>query len=104
MDLEQQPGESDEAYYLRLAAFISGDDVRTKTDLRGYKSCDFHLDREYELDRREHGKNKEWTSECTHQSESFANLSNIFVRLKRKPPHLATSTATTVTKQNLVAG
>lgn len=39
------PGESDAAYNKRLAAFLAGEDVRTKTDLRGFKTCDFSLDR-----------------------------------------------------------
>ncbi len=41
----QKDGESDDAYEKRLNAFISGDDIRTKTDLRDWTgSFPFHLD------------------------------------------------------------
>jgi hypothetical protein len=44
LDLPKQaPGESDRDYERRLMAFIRGDDIRTVTDLRGYKSADFSL-------------------------------------------------------------
>ena len=41
--LEQRPGESDAAWSKRVRAFINGDDVRVKTDLKDWKSCDFTL-------------------------------------------------------------
>jgi len=40
---ERAPGESDREYERRLMAFINGDDVRTKTDLAGFKTADFHF-------------------------------------------------------------
>jgi hypothetical protein len=33
---EQHPGESDAAYWRRVEAWISGEDVRTKTDLQDW--------------------------------------------------------------------
>lgn len=42
----RMPGESDRDYEKRLAAFLAGDDVRTRTDLRGWKTCDFSLVRD----------------------------------------------------------
>lgn len=45
--LEQRPGESDKAYARRLAAFLAGDDVRSKADNRDWTgSPPFHLNRE----------------------------------------------------------
>jgi hypothetical protein len=45
--LDRMPGESDRAYQDRVVAWISGDDVRTKTDLRDWTgSLPFHLNRE----------------------------------------------------------
>ncbi|WP_162918509.1 hypothetical protein [Taklimakanibacter deserti] len=41
--LEKRPGESDKDHERRVAAFIRGDDVRVKTDLKDWKSCDFTL-------------------------------------------------------------
>ncbi len=40
---KQLPGESDRDYDRRLMAFIRGDDIRTHTDLRNFKSADFSL-------------------------------------------------------------
>lgn len=41
----QMPGESEKAYMKRLMAFIRGDDVRTKVDLREWTGAPpFHLD------------------------------------------------------------
>lgn len=36
-------GESYEAYNKRIAAWTRGEDVRSKVDLRDYKTCDFHM-------------------------------------------------------------
>lgn len=42
----QLPGESDRAYNKRVMAFLHGEDVRTRTDLRDWTgSFPFHLDR-----------------------------------------------------------
>lgn len=41
--IAQRPNESDEAWEKRVRAAIVGDDVRVKTDLKGFKSCDFTL-------------------------------------------------------------
>lgn len=42
----QLEGESDKAYEKRLMAFLVGEDVRTKTDLRDWTgSLPFHLDK-----------------------------------------------------------
>ena len=42
---QQLPGESDKAFAKRVFAFVNGDDIRTKTDLRGWTgSFPFHLD------------------------------------------------------------
>lgn len=35
--------ESDAKYDSRIAAWLRGDDVRVKTDLKDFKSCDFTL-------------------------------------------------------------
>lgn len=44
---KQMPGESDKAYEKRLMAWISGDDVRTRTDLRDWTgSGPMHLNKE----------------------------------------------------------
>lgn len=37
-------GETDAAYNHRLASWLRGDDVRSKVDLREFKTADFHLD------------------------------------------------------------
>jgi hypothetical protein len=37
------PDEGDDAYNRRVAAFLRGDDIGTKTDLRSFKTCDFTL-------------------------------------------------------------
>jgi hypothetical protein len=42
---QRMPGESNRAYWRRWMAFISGEDVRTRTDLADFKTADFHLDR-----------------------------------------------------------
>lgn len=43
--LEQKPEESDADHIKRVMAFITGDDVRSKTDLGGWTgSMPFHLD------------------------------------------------------------
>lgn len=39
------PRETDLAYERRIAAFLCGDNVRSKADLREFKTADFHLDR-----------------------------------------------------------
>ncbi len=45
-ELEPRPGESDEARYIRIAAFLCGDDIRSKDDLRDWTgSPPFHLDK-----------------------------------------------------------
>jgi len=44
---ERRSGESDRDYHRRVMAWITGEDVRTKTDLRDFKTCDFHLNREH---------------------------------------------------------
>lgn len=41
--LAQRPGESDKDHARRVAAFIRGDDVRVKTDLKDWKTCDFTM-------------------------------------------------------------
>lgn len=41
-------GESDKTYWRRASAFLRGDDIRSKGDLRGWASCIFHLNREPE--------------------------------------------------------
>ncbi len=42
---QQKPGESDRVYNKRVLAFIHGDDIRTKVDLRDWTgSLPFHLD------------------------------------------------------------
>ncbi len=42
---QQQPGESDKAYEKRFMAFVNGEDIRSKTDLRSWTgSFPFHLD------------------------------------------------------------
>jgi len=46
MPPERLPGEKPRDYERRLQAWIDGEDVRTKTDLSGWKTCDFHLNRE----------------------------------------------------------
>ena len=44
--LRKRPGENDDAYYRRAAAWIAGEDVRTKTDLKDWTgSYPFHLDK-----------------------------------------------------------
>ncbi len=40
---EQMPGENDRDYYRRCAAWLRGEDVRTVTDLRDFKTADFTL-------------------------------------------------------------
>lgn len=40
---QQLDGESDRDYERRIMAFLNGEDVRTVTDLRDFKTCDFHL-------------------------------------------------------------
>ena len=43
------PNESDRAYEKRVMAFIHGEDVRTKTDLRDWTgSFPFHLDKPFD--------------------------------------------------------
>lgn len=42
---ERRPRESDREYYDRVQAWLNGEDVRVKTDLKDWKSCNFHLDR-----------------------------------------------------------
>jgi hypothetical protein len=43
---ERKPGESEKDYSRRLADWVRGEDVRTKTDLRGWTGCPpFHLDK-----------------------------------------------------------
>lgn len=45
--LARRPGESEADHYRRVAAWISGEDVRTKTDLVDWTgSLPFHLNRE----------------------------------------------------------
>jgi phage I-like protein len=39
--LRQRPGETDKNHKRRLSAFFRGDDARVKTDLKGFKTCDF---------------------------------------------------------------
>jgi hypothetical protein len=44
---ERMPGEGARDYERRLAAFLAGEDVRTRTDLRDWTgSLPFHLNRE----------------------------------------------------------
>ena len=44
--LKRIPGESSKSHYHRVMAFIRGDDVRSRTDLRDWTgSPPFHLDR-----------------------------------------------------------
>jgi hypothetical protein len=39
------PGEDDNAYMKRCLAFLNGDDIRTKTDLKDWTGCPpMHLD------------------------------------------------------------
>lgn len=48
---DRKPGESDNAYARRLAAFIRGEDVRSKGDNREFTgSLPFHLSRDHESD------------------------------------------------------
>lgn len=45
--LERRPDETEDGYYIRVAAWLSGDDVRSKADLRDWTgSSTFHLNRE----------------------------------------------------------
>jgi hypothetical protein len=39
--LAQRPGESDKDHEKRVAAFLRGDDVRSKGDLKDWKTADF---------------------------------------------------------------
>lgn len=44
---ERRPGESDNSYFRRVRDWISGEDVRTRADLRDWTgSLPFHLNRE----------------------------------------------------------
>lgn len=48
---ERLEGESDKSYQRRLAAHIRGDDVRSKGDLREFKTADFSLDHSFGTDK-----------------------------------------------------
>jgi hypothetical protein len=44
---ERMPGEDEDAYWKRVRAVLTGDDVRSKADLRDWTgSFPFHLNRE----------------------------------------------------------
>lgn len=50
-------GETDKVYWRRAGAWVRGDDVRSKGDLRGWATCIFHLSNEVATRERTNGKN-----------------------------------------------
>lgn len=42
----RKPGEPDKVYWRRASAWVRGDDIRSKGDMRGWASCIFHLSNE----------------------------------------------------------